>query len=88
MMPAVEIVHDLHGQHNKSIAPRLSLGSTQPKTKLATAFDHIIEDLVDRVLILTGPFTDRMTQLTSIPSQEHGGRSVSSVLGSIRKQPS
>ena len=55
MTAAVEVIHRLHGQQHGELLARLVLGDREAELQLAAARDHVLEDLVDRVLVDPGP---------------------------------
>src|SRR6185437_15908412 len=50
----VQIVHRLHREHDCEVELRLGFRAFQPEVHLVSTLDHVLEYLVDRVLVLAG----------------------------------
>ena len=73
MPPAAQVVHRVDGQQNGEIQLRLFFRERQSQVKLSAALNHVLQDLIDRVLIFAGPGGDFATHLFSKAVQEGGG---------------
>ncbi len=52
MVTVVEIIHRLNRQHDKRISFDLIRRTVKSEVQLATPYDHLTQDLIDRVLII------------------------------------
>ena len=62
----------MHGQQNRKIQLDLFLRHRDSQPQLLATEDHIFKDLIDCVLILTGPSGDLTTDFSAKPVQEGG----------------
>src|SRR5687767_10562800 len=58
MPAAVKVIHRLYGQQDCELLARLILGTDETELELAAPGDHVLEHLIDRVLIDAGPARD------------------------------
>ena len=83
---AVQVVHRLHRQQHGKLLPGAVLGHRQPQLQLAAAGDHVLEDLVDRVLVDPGPSRHEAARRPANARDELRRRHVVGELGQLREQ--
>ena len=84
---AVQVVHRLHGEQHGEFVARLLLRHREPQLQLAAARDHVLEHLVDRVLIDAGPARDDAPHRLAHLAEELRRRHVAGKLRRIGEQP-
>src|SRR5262245_38344055 len=80
------MVHGLDGQQDRELLPRLIFWNREPQLELARRLDHVFDDLIDRVLIDSGPFGDDATGRTADAAEELRGGDVAGELGRIGEE--
>jgi hypothetical protein len=55
-------VHNLYGQHYGDFSARLNLRQTQSKFQLLAAFNHMVEHVIDCVLVYAGTLAHELSQ--------------------------
>ena len=63
MPPAAQVGHRVDGQQNREIQLRLLFRERQAQVELPAALNHVLEHLIDRILIFAGPGGDLATHL-------------------------
>src|SRR6186713_169559 len=83
MPSAVQVIHRLHGQQYGELLAGLFLRYRQAELELATAPDHVLEHLIDRVLVDARPARDDPPDLTPEPGDELRRGAIACVLGRV-----
>lgn len=52
---AVQVIHGLHREQDGEVQLGVFFGADQSKIQLVGALQHVLDHLIDRVLVLTGP---------------------------------
>jgi hypothetical protein len=86
MPTAAQVGHCVNGEQDREIQFRLLFRKWQSQVKLTTALNHVLQDLVDRILIFTSPGGDFAADFFSEPVQECGGTQFIGVCRGIGKQ--
>ena len=76
MPPAAQVVHRVDGQQNREIQLGLLFRERQAQVELPAALNHVLQDLIDRILIFAGPGGDLAAHLFAEAVQEGGGAQV------------
>ena len=76
MPAAVQVVHGLHGEQHGELLARLFFGHGEAQLQLAAARDHVLEHLVDRVLVDAGPAGDHAAHRAADAGDELRGGDV------------
>src|SRR5262245_35988578 len=82
----MQIVHCLDRQEDCEIELGLFFSVREAKFELATAIDHLLEELVDRVLISSGAGRHQTPYLLADAVQEARGARIFGKLGRVRKE--
>ena len=77
---AVEVVHGLDGEEDEEFAGCFLFDGSESQAVLSTVGDDLPEDLIDGVLILSGPTCDGFAEMRSGPFQVGGSRGIFAVL--------
>ena len=85
MPSAVQVIHRLHGQQYGELLAGLFLRYRQAELELATAPDHVLEHLIDRVLVDARPARDDAPDLTPESGDELRRGAIARVLRRIRE---
>ena len=88
MVAGVQIIHRVDGQQDQGVAPRVPLRAIDAELQLAAARDHLLQDLVDRVLMGAGPVRHQFAQIAPHAAQHDRGRRPAAVLLGVGKQSS
>ena len=63
-------MHGLGGQQNGEVGHELSLRARGPEIEFAAAGDHVIENGIERKLVLARPSRDQLPDLRAVPPDE------------------
>ena len=83
MPAAAQIIHRVYRQQNGEVQLGLLLRHREAKIQLAAPFDHVFQNLVDRVLILSGPTGDLAAHFPAKPVEKRRRRGLTRLRGSI-----
>ncbi len=86
MPPAAQVGHRVDGQQNREIQLRLLFRERQAQVELPAPLNHVLQDLIDRILIFAGPGGDLAAHLFTEAVQEGGGAQVRGMGRGIGKQ--
>ena len=87
MPAAVQVIDGLRGQQGREVHLGPVFRARESQAELLAAPDHVLDDLVDRVLLLPGVPGNAPPDLLADPRQERGRRDVGCVLGLVREEP-
>src|SRR5688572_6220614 len=65
--PPVHVVHAMHCQHGGEVHHQIVLLAVRHEAELLASPDHLVENLVERELILAGPLGDHVPNLAAVP---------------------
>ena len=86
MPPAAQVGHRVDGEQNREIQLGLLFRERQAQVELTAALNHVLQDLIDRILIFAGPGGDFAAHLFAEAVQEGGGAQVRGMGRGIGKQ--
>src|SRR5215212_1696094 len=66
----MEHVHYLHSQHYHDMTARFAEGCCYAKSQFFAAVDHILQHVIDRVLMHAGAFSNDLSHLATDLAQE------------------
>src|SRR6185369_4122460 len=67
----MEHVHYLHSQHYHDTSARFAEGGCYTKVQFFTTSDHILQHVIDRVLMHAGAFSNDLTHFATHFAKEH-----------------
>src|SRR5512140_432741 len=79
-------VHRLYRKKNCEVDLEAPLGAGGAQLQLAAASDHVVENLIERELILARPVGDQLANLGSIAPQEARGQLAALVARIVREE--
>src|SRR5688572_7967540 len=72
--PAVDAVESLYRKEQREVSQEVPTGPDRPEPELATAPDHVPEDLVERERVLARPPGDQGAHLGAVAAEEPARR--------------
>jgi hypothetical protein len=87
MPSASEKVHGVNSQKDGEIKLGMVFRNGNPKVQFAAPPNHILQHLVDRVLVLAGPTGDLPSHFSTKAVQEGGSAQLARMVRQTRKQP-
>ena len=66
-------VHDLHSQDNHKTPPRFAFGVYDTKLQILAAIDHVLQHVIDSVLVNSGAFGNNLTHFAAHAANKAGG---------------
>jgi hypothetical protein len=66
----MEHVHYLHSQHYHDTSTRFAEGGCDTKFQFFTAIDHVLQHVIDRVLVHAGAFGDYLSHFATHLAKE------------------
>ena len=83
----MQMVHRLDGEEHGELLARLILGHGEPQLELARPGNHVLDDLVDRVLVDAGPLRDGAARRAADAADELRGGGIARELGCVGEEP-
>jgi len=83
---AVEVVHGLDGEEDEEFTGGVFLIGPEAKAVFPAVADDFLEDLVDGVLIFTGPASDGLAEVSASAFHIGGGRGIFAMLIGVGKE--
>src|SRR5680860_969357 len=65
--PSVYVVHAMHGQHDGEVQHQIALRAVRHQAQFLAPPDHLIENLIERELVLACPLRHHAPYLASVP---------------------
>src|SRR5262249_6607930 len=72
--PSVQVVHAVHGQHDGEVQHYIALRALRHQVQFLASPDHLIENLIERELVLACPLCAHAPNLTAVPPEKRGRR--------------
>src|SRR5262249_41254209 len=77
--PSVQVVHAVHGQHDGEVQHQIALWAVRHQAQFLASPDHLIENLIERELVLACPLCDHAPNLAAVPPEQPRRRRLASV---------